>query len=46
MYINVEEKKEYIKALERADKTGDYEELYEIIFKTILKCHVDLRDKL
>ena len=45
IYIKVEEKEEYIKALERADKTGNYDELYEILFKTILKCHVDLRDR-
>lgn len=45
LYIKVEEKTDYIKALERADKTGDYDELYEVIFKTLLKCHVDLRDR-
>lgn len=45
VYIKVEEKEEYIKALERADKTGDYDELYEILFKTIIKCHVELRER-
>ena len=44
VYIKVEDKGKYIKALEYADKTGDYNELYEILFKTILKCHVELRD--
>ena len=30
---NVEEKKEYILALEKADTTGCYDDLYEIIFR-------------
>ena len=45
IYIKVKEKKGYINALERADKTGEYDELYEIIFKIFLKCHVDLHDR-
>ena len=42
LYIKVEEKKEYIKALEQADKTGNYDELYEIIFRSLLRAHTDL----
>lgn len=42
IYIKVEDKKEYVSALSCADQCGDYEELYEIIFRLILKSHVDL----
>lgn len=33
---------EYIKALARADKLQDYDELYEIVLKLILRSFVDL----
>lgn len=42
IYIKVEEKKEYIDALARADELQDYEELYEIILRLILRTFVDL----
>ena len=42
IYVKVEDKRNYIKALERADKVKDYEELYEVIFKLILQSYVDL----
>ena len=42
VYIKVEDKSEYIKALARADKYRDYEELYEVVFKLILRSYVDL----
>lgn len=42
IYIKVEEKSDYIAALSRADKYDDYDELYEIIFKLILKSLADL----
>ena len=42
IYIKVEDKSEYISALSRADSTGDYSELYEVIFKVLLKSHVAL----
>lgn len=42
IYIKVEEKKDYINALARADETGDYDELYEIVFRLILRSYVEL----
>ena len=42
IYIKVEDKKEYIEALSRADQLGDYDELYEIVYKLILRSFVDL----
>ena len=42
IYIKVEEKKEYIDALARADKLQDYDELYEILLRLILRTFVDL----
>lgn len=46
IYINVEEKSDYIRALKLIDKTGNYDELYEIIFKSILKSHIELRSSI
>lgn len=46
IYIKVEDKPEYITALEQADKTGDYDELYEVIFKVLLRSHVALTDSI
>ena len=42
IYIKTEDKKEYVAALSRADQTGDYDELYEIVFRLILRSYVDL----
>lgn len=42
VYIKVEEKAEYVEALSRADEYDDYEPLYEIIFRLILRSYVDL----
>ena len=42
IYIKVEDKGEYLKALARADKLQDYDELYEIIFRLILRSYVEL----
>lgn len=42
IYIKVEEKKDYIKALSVADTTGSYDVLYECIFKCLLRSIVDL----
>ncbi len=42
IYIRVEDKKDYIQALSRADKCGDYGELYEIVFRLILRSYIDL----
>lgn len=42
IYIKVEDKKEYIDALSRADQCGDYDELYEIIFRLILRSSVNM----
>jgi Zn-dependent peptidase ImmA (M78 family)/fido (protein-threonine AMPylation protein) len=42
IYIKVEEKKDYINALARADETGKYDDLYEIAFKLILRSYVEL----
>ena len=42
VYIKVEDKADYIKALARADELQDYDELYEIIFKLIFRSYADL----
>jgi Zn-dependent peptidase ImmA (M78 family)/fido (protein-threonine AMPylation protein) len=42
IYIKVEDKPAYIDALSLADKTSIYDELYEIIFRMIIKSHVAL----
>ena len=42
IYIRVEDKKEYLNALARADSAQDYDELYELVFKLILRSHVEL----
>ena len=41
-YIKVEDKDEYLEALARADAVGRYDDLYEVIFKLILKSSVEL----
>lgn len=42
VYIKVEDKKEYLDALARADAMQDYDELYNLIFRLVLKSYVDL----
>jgi Zn-dependent peptidase ImmA (M78 family)/fido (protein-threonine AMPylation protein) len=42
IYIKVEDKPAYIDALSLIDKTNIYDELYEIIFRMIIKSHVAL----
>ena len=42
VFIKVEDKKEYIEALSKADQFGDYNELIEIIFKLIIRSSADL----
>lgn len=42
IYIKVEEKKNYIAALEKADAENNYDDLYECIFKVMLRSHVEL----
>lgn len=42
LYIKVEEKKKYIASLEKADTENNYDDLYECIFKVMLRSHVEL----
>lgn len=42
IYIKVEDKKEYFAALSRADQLGDYDELYEMVYRLIIRSYVDL----
>ena len=42
VYIKVEDKDEYLDALARADREGNYDDLDEIIFRLILRSFVDL----
>lgn len=42
VFIKVEDKGDYTSALARADSTGDYEELYEIVLRAILQSHIAL----
>lgn len=46
VYIKVEDKDSYIEALSRADKDKDYDELYEILFRLILRSYVDLNQRI
>ena len=42
IYIKAEDKSDYIEALSRADEANDYDDLYEIVFRLILRSYVDL----
>lgn len=42
LYILVEEKSDYVKALEIADTEGNYDPLYEVIIKVILRCNSEI----
>lgn len=42
IYIKVEEKKYYIAALEKADTEKNYDDLYEVIFKVMIRSHIEL----
>lgn len=42
LYIKVEEKKKYIAALEKADTEKTYNDLYECIFRVMIRSHVEL----
>lgn len=42
IYIKVEEKKNYIAALEKVDIEKNYDDLYELIFRVMLRSHVEL----
>lgn len=43
IYITVDNKAAYIAALSRADDEKDYDELYEIFFKALIRSHVALK---
>ena len=42
IYIKVEEKQRYVEALEKADIEKNYDDLYECIFRVMLRSHVEL----
>lgn len=42
IYISIEEKEEYLNALSISDTTGSYVELYECIFKVLLRTSIEL----
>ena len=42
VYIKADEKDEYVSALSLADTTNSYEQLYECLFKCLLRSNVDL----
>lgn len=42
LYIKVEEKSEYLRALEHADLTGDYTKLYIFLFQILLRRNAEL----
>ena len=46
IYIKVEDKLSYLNALSRVDEKNDYDELYEIFFRAIIKSHVALSSKI
>lgn len=44
LYIKVEDKETYIQALSHTDLTGDYSELYEELFKVLLRSNMELTE--
>ena len=42
LYIKAEEKSDYVEALEIADTTGNYNPLYEFLFRTLLRSNAEL----
>lgn len=42
IYVKTDWKEEYFRALEEADKTGNYEELQAFIMKLLIRSHVEL----
>ena len=42
LYIKVKEKKEYLDALEIADTKNNYDSLYEVIIKIMLRCNSEI----
>ena len=42
IYVKAKDKKEYISALSRADQFNDFNELYEVVFKLIIRSYGDL----
>ena len=42
LYIKTKDKQEYLDALTYADKTGCYDDLYEVIFRALLEAFADL----
>lgn len=42
VYFKIENKQEYIEALSAADRIGNYDPLYEVFFKAILRSHSEL----
>ena len=45
VYIKVEDKEEYLDALARADSSQDYNELYELLFRLILRSYMELANQ-
>ena len=44
LYIKMEEKEEYVVGLSKADTQNSYDQLYECLFKCLLRSSVDLND--
>lgn len=42
VYIKVQEKPEYINALEKADKEDNFNNLYEVLFRAMIRVHAEL----
>lgn len=42
IYVKAKDKKEYISALSRADQFNDFNELYEVVFRLIVRSYGDL----
>lgn len=42
IYILVEDKPEYIRALARADKESVFDDLYEMVFRIMIRSHIAL----
>jgi Fic family protein len=42
LYIKVDEKDDYLNALEHADLTGDYTKLYIVVFQILLRRNAEL----
>lgn len=42
LYVTIEDKKEYVDALSKADRENFYDDLYELLYRLIIRCSAEL----